>query len=232
MEMEDNGLDLTTKNVGICQGRSVKLYAEFMASAEWGNRLDRPMSFNQLMNMLKVTGMLGADLPPGKIKHLWHETCHVSGVQTTVQKANNGAECTRAEFVEIVIAVRRITVPAAARPGRTGGDKKPHSQQQNQDLLEQWFQEVFFPFCSQAMPMRGDALVRSTMKKDHHLSTETASLNQAKDRLAKVPIFQEIADDRFIEVVGKALQVRLYFTVLRVHTVCLPTHTSVCAMRA
>ena len=39
VEMEDNGLDLTTKNVGICQGRSVKLYAEFMASAEWGNRL-------------------------------------------------------------------------------------------------------------------------------------------------------------------------------------------------
>ena len=55
--------------------------------------------------------------------------------------------------------------------------------------------------------MRGDALVRSTTKKDHHLSTETASLNAAKDRLARVPIFKEIADDRFIEVVGKALQV-------------------------
>eukprot|EP01048_Picozoa_sp_COSAG05_P007486 COSAG05_NODE_529_length_8913_cov_14.963921_6_plen_81_part_00 len=51
--MVDNGLDLSTKGVGICQGRSAKLYAEFMQTAEWGNRLDRPMTFNQLNNMVR-----------------------------------------------------------------------------------------------------------------------------------------------------------------------------------
>ena len=53
MEMVDNGFDLSTKGVGICQGRSAKLYAEFMQTAEWGNRLDRPMTFNQLNNMVR-----------------------------------------------------------------------------------------------------------------------------------------------------------------------------------
>ena len=114
--------------------------------------------------------MLGADLPPGKVKYVWHETCHVPGVQTTVQKANKSAECTRAEFVEILIAVWRITAPALGRPPRPGADTKPQNQQQNQDLLEQWFQEVFFPFCSQ---VNSWVACNSTAVVDHKLGQHT-----------------------------------------------------------
>jgi hypothetical protein len=50
--------------------------------------------FNELMHMLKLSGLLGASLPPRRVASLWEAVACVPGVQPTVKKANQRSEIT------------------------------------------------------------------------------------------------------------------------------------------
>ena len=175
----------------IAHGTSAALYARFCECRP--QLVDQTLSFNQLLHMLEEAGITCQELPPRRVAALWTDVTGYPAVQPTVEKANLSAEMTRAEFYECILAIRRVLL--------RNNLGRPIS-------IETWLQETFFPKVNSAMPFRGDALVRSTTVSDHYLSTQTAHLKVAKDRLRRVPIFAEVAGERFVEIVGAALQPR------------------------
>lgn len=177
----------------IAHGASSELYDKFRDARP--NLQDTTLSYNQLCHMLDEAGLMAnADLPPRKLSQLWEEVMHYPSVQSSVQKANLRAEMTRLEFVEFLLAVRRVTVRRGAL-SMSGG-------------IATWFVDDLLPMINQAMPLRGDSLSKSLSNKEHYLSTNSSNLRAAKERLKLVPLFIDVADERFIEVVGGALEPR------------------------
>ena len=189
----------------LSQGRSNSLYERFCANGSGPNDLpmiDQPMTFSQLTHMLKVCGLLGPGLPPRLVASLWTEVTNVSDVESIDTTSSARPEICRCEFNEILLAVRRRTCKKTDFQVSEGSESG----------LDRWFKDVFFPAANQAMPMRGDTFSRSTERKDHYLSNEFAQLKEAMRRLSQVPVFRAAAatDDKFVEIVGKALEPRTY----------------------
>ena len=74
--------------------------------------------------------------------------------------------------------------------------------------ISTWFVDDLLPMINQAMPLRGDSLSKSISSSAHYLSTNSVNLRAAKERLGLVPLFVDVADKRFVEVVGGALEPR------------------------
>eukprot|EP01043_Picozoa_sp_COSAG02_P001496 COSAG02_NODE_32_length_50374_cov_46.674013_10_plen_967_part_00 len=179
----------------IAHGSSHELYEKYCAARP--KLTDNTLSFNQLCTMLDKAGLLTASLPPRQLAGLWEEVTGYASTQPGVEKANLRAEMTRGEFVEFLLAVRRKVVPVISlnSPG----------------AIEEWFLNELLPSINGAMPLRGDALAKSmATSSNHYLSTGTANLNAAKKRLARVPLFSGIADEKFVDVVGAALKPRSF----------------------
>ena len=177
----------------IAHGSSYALYEKYRAARP--KLQDDTINFNQLCSMLDKAGLLTAALPPRQLAGLWEEVTGYASTQPTVEKANLRAEMTRGEFVEFLLAVRRKVVPVAALSRR--------------GAIEEWFLNELLPAINGAMPLRGDALARSMdHSSNHYLSTAAANLKAAKLRLSRVPLFSEVADEKFVDVVGAALKPR------------------------
>ena len=179
----------------IAHGSSHELYEKYRAARP--ELKDNTLSFNQLCTMLDKAGLLTASLPPRQLAGLWEEVTGYASTQPGVEKANLRAEMTRGEFVDFLLAVRRKVVPVMAlnSPG----------------AIEAWFLNELLPSINGAMPLRGDALAKSmATSSNHYLSTGAANLKAAKKRLARVPLFSEIADEKFVDVVGAALKPRSF----------------------
>jgi hypothetical protein len=180
----------------IAHGSSHELYEKFR-SARGSKLRDDTLQFNQLTRMLEKSGLLTASLPPRRLAGLWEDVTGYASSQPNVEKANLRAEMTRVEFVEFLLAVRREVVR--------------RSELNSPGAIEAWFKDELLPAINKSMPFREDALAKSLgAASNHYLSTGAANLKAAKERLAQVPIFAEIADERFVEVVGAALEPRSF----------------------
>lgn len=177
----------------IAHGSSHELYEKYRAARP--KLKDDTINFNQLCSMLDKAGLLTASLPPRQLAGLWEEVTGYASTQPTVEKANLRAEMTRGEFVEFLLAVRRKVAPVVALSSR--------------GAIEEWFLNELLPAINGAMPLRGDALAKSMgQSSNHYLSTGAANLKAAKLRLSRVPLFSEVADEKFVDVVGAALKPR------------------------